>query len=219
MSRPARKAFDPRSEGSTSRLQTLADGFFAVAMTLLVLDLSTGETGRPVTEVLRDAWPHLLLFFDGMLVLGALWFGHRNAFEYIRRTDHPHTWLTLAMLAFVALVPWTTALVARHFHEPLAITVYAANLAIVTALDGAAWFYATARPQLTERLTPRLIEVSRLMSAVPVVGFVLVSGLAWLSTWAALAIVAALPLLPITGISYRMQYRLGNRAGSNSDSP
>jgi hypothetical protein len=53
-----------------------------------------------------------------MLVLGALWFGHRNAFEYIRRTDHPHTWLTLAMLAFVAVVPWTTALVAQHRHSP-----------------------------------------------------------------------------------------------------
>jgi uncharacterized membrane protein len=37
--------------------------------------------------------------------------GHRNAFEYIRRTDHPHTWLTLAMLAFAAIMPWTTALV------------------------------------------------------------------------------------------------------------
>ena len=165
MSRPARKAFDPRSEGSTSRLQTLADGFFAVAMTLLVLDLSAGTMKQPVTDVLKESWPHLLLFFDGMLVLGALWFGHRNAFEYIRRTDHPHTWLTLAMLAFVAVVPWTTALVAQHRHSPLAITVYTANLA---------------------------------------------TGLAWLSTWAALALVALLPLLPISGISYRVQYRLGN---------
>jgi uncharacterized membrane protein len=208
--RQARKAFDPRSEGSTSRLQTLVDGFFAVAMTLLVLDLSTEATSGHVKDVLVDAWPHLLLFFDGMLVLGALWFGNRNAFEYIRRTDHPHTWLTLAMLAFVALVPWTTALVARHLHEPLAITVYTANLVIVTALDAAAWFYATGRPQLIEKMSPRVIEISRLMSVVPVAGMALATGLAWLSTWTALAIVALLPLLPISGFSYRVQYRLSN---------
>lgn len=210
MKRPARKAFDPRSEGSTSRLQALTDGFFAVAMTLLVLDLSAGTVSQPVTAVLRESWPHLLLFFDGMLVLGALWFGHRNAFEYIRRTDHPHTWLTLAMLAFVAVVPWTTALVAQHRHSPLAITVYTANLIMVTALDAAAWFYATGRPQLTEKMSARVIEVSRVMSAVPVAGFILATGLAWLSTWAALVLVALLPLLPISGISYRLQYRLGN---------
>jgi hypothetical protein len=69
------------------------------------------------------------------------------------------------MLAFVAVVPWTTALVAQHRHSPLAIT--------------------------------------------PVAGFVLDTGLAWLSTWAALVLVALLPLLPISGLSYRVQYRLG----------
>lgn len=111
-----------------------------------------------------------------------------------------------------ALVPWTTALVARHLHEPLAITVCTANLAGVTALDAAAWFYATSRPQLTERMTPRLIQVSRVMAVVPAVGFVLACGLARVSIRAGLALVVALPLLPITGISYRLQYRFGDQA-------
>jgi hypothetical protein len=47
------------------------------------------------------------------------------------------------------------------------------------------------------------------MSVVPVAGFVLATGLAWLSTWAALVLVALLPLLPISGLSYRVPYRLG----------
>jgi uncharacterized membrane protein len=215
--RPARKqGFHPRSEGSIDRLQALSDGFFAVAMTLLVLDLSSGEgTSQPVSGVLHGTLPHLLLYFDSMLVLGALWFGHRNAFEFVRRTDHPHTWLTLAMLAFVALVPWTTALVAQHIHEPLAITVYTANLAIVTALDAAAWWYATGRPQLATGMTPRLVRVSRLLGCVPVAGFVLATGLTWLSTWAALAVVVALPLLPVTGVSYRVQHRLSRAGGED----
>ena len=212
MSQADEHGFHPRSEGSTGRLQALADGFFAVAMTLLVLDLSTGEgTGLPVSAVLRGAWPHLLLYFDSMLVLGALWFGHRNAFEFVRRTDHPHTWLTLAMLAFVALVPWTTALVAQHLRDPLAVTAYTVNLILVTAFDAAAWLYATGRSGLAQGMTPRLVWISRVLACVPVAGFVLATGLTWLSTWAALALVVALPLIPITGVSYRVQYRLSRQ--------
>jgi uncharacterized membrane protein len=203
----------PRSEGSTRRLEALADGFFAVAMTLLVLDLATGEgTSQPVSQVLRASVPHLLLYFDSMLVLGALWFGHRNAFEFVRRTDHPHTWLTLGMLAFVALVPWTTALVAHHIRSPLAITAYTVNLALATGFDGAAWLYATGRARLATDMTPRFLRVSRLLSGFPVVGLLVAAGLAWINTWAGLGLLVALAVLPITGASYRVQYRLTHRA-------
>ncbi len=199
----------PRSEGSTRRLEALADGFFAVAMTLLVLDLSTGEgTSAPVSSVLRASLPHLLLYFDSMLVLGALWFGNRNAFEFVRRTDHPHTWLTLGTLAFVALVPWTTALVAHHIRSPLAITAYTVNLALATGFDGAAWLYATGRARLATGMTPRFLRVSRWLSGFPPVGLLVATGLAWLNSWAGLALLVALAILPITGASYRVQYRL-----------
>ena len=213
MTQPGPRSSHPLSRGGISRLQALADGIFAVAMTLLVLSLPTGAgTSEPVSRVLRDALPHLLLYFDSILILGALWFGHRNAFEYLRRTDHPHTWLNLVMLAFVALVPWSTALVAQHVHEPLAVTVYAANLGIVTGLDGAAWRYATGRAGLAEELTPRFVAVSRLLTAVPVAGCAVALGLSWLSTWAGLAVIVVLALLPVTGVSYRAQHRLSSLA-------
>lgn len=143
----------PRSEGGTQRLQALSDGVFAIAMTLLVLDLSTGGGHEPVAAILRGQATHLLLYAESMVVLGVVWFGHRNAFEYVRRTDHVHTWLNLGLLATVALVPWTTGLVAGHLLDPLALTVYNASLLLVTALD------------------------------------------------------VLLPLLPISGLSYRLQYR------------
>ena len=130
-----RRDVTARAEGSTRRLEALADGFFAIAMTLLVLDLSTGEPGESVPAVLRGESTHLLLYFDSLLALGVLWFGHRNAFTFVHRTDHPHTWLNLAMLGFVGLVPWTTSLAAQHLHDPLAVSVYSANLVIVTLLE------------------------------------------------------------------------------------
>lgn len=206
----------PRSEGSTGRLQALADGVFAVAMTVLALSLPTGlESGGPVTAVLRAGLPHLLLYFISMLALGALWFGHRNAFEYIRRTDHPHTWLSLAMLAFVPLVPWTVSLLARHVTDPLAMAAYNANLVMLTGLDAATWWYATKPGGLSGTLPGRLTQVSRTLTLIPPCGFLLALGLSWLSTWAALALDVMLPLLPITGVSYRLQYRLSRSPGRN----
>jgi DNA-binding CsgD family transcriptional regulator len=85
--RPRGPGSSLRSEGSTSRLQALTDGFFAVTMTLLVLDLSAGQPGRAAAAaVLRSAWPHLLLYFDSMLILGALWSGNRWSFcAFLRR--------------------------------------------------------------------------------------------------------------------------------------
>jgi uncharacterized membrane protein len=207
MNRRAELRSHPRSEGTTGRLQALTDGFFAVAMTLLVLNLPN-DVRQSTAAALSHALPHLLLYFDSMLVLGVLWFGNRNAFEYVERTDHPHTWLSLGVLAFVALVPWTTGLAASRLHDPLAVTIYTLNLVIITALDAATWLYATGRASLTARMTPEFTRVSRLLTAIPVTGLVLATGLAWASTWAALAIVVALPLLPISGLSYRLQHRL-----------
>lgn len=207
-------AAHPRSEGSTGRLQALADGVFAVAMTVLALSLPTGlGAGGPVTAVLHAGLPHLLLYFISMLALGALWFGHRNAFEYIRRTDHPHTWLSLAMLAFVPLVPWTVSLLARDVTDPTAMAAYNANLVMLTGLDAATWWYATKPGGLAGALPGKLTQVSRALTLIPPCGFLLAIGLAWLSTWAALAVDVALPLLPITGASYRLQYRLSRSPG------
>lgn len=209
MSKAHKPDADPRSAGSTTRLQALADGIFAVAMTILALSLidDAGSRGT-AAEVLSGGLAHLLLYFISMLALGALWFGHRNSFEYVHRSDHPYTWLTLAMLAFIPLVPWTMSVLARHLSDPLAMTAYNANLVLVTGLDAATWWYATGSTELAGHLPARLIQVSRELAVVPPAGFLLATGVSWLSTWAALALDIALPLLPVTGLSYRVQYRL-----------
>jgi uncharacterized membrane protein len=220
MSKTTKPDANPRSEGSTTRLQALADGIFAVAMTLLALSLPDGAgTGNSAAAVLRGGLPHLLLYFISMLALGTLWFGHRNAFEYVRRSDHPYTWLTLAMLAFIPLVPWTVSVLARHLTDPLAMTAYNLNLTFVTGLDAATWWYATGSAGLAGHLPVRLIRVSRALAIVPPAGFLVATGVSWLSTWAALALDIALPLLPVTGLSYRAQYRLSRPDGRSSGGP
>ncbi|GAA3514743.1 TMEM175 family protein [Actinocatenispora rupis] len=197
----------PRSEGGTQRLQALSDGVFAIAMTLLVLDLSTGDGHGSVAAVLHGQATHLLLYAESMVVLGVLWFGHRNGFEYVRRTDHVHTWLSLALLAVVALLPWTTRLVAAHLLDPLALTVYNASLLLVTGLDAATWWYATGPAALVADMPGRMVRVSRRLTLLPVGTYLVATGVVWLSVWPTLALDVLLPLLPISGLSYRLQYR------------
>jgi hypothetical protein len=112
------------------------------------------------------------------MTLLVLWFGNRNAFEFVRRTDHPHTWLSLGELAFVTLVPWTTTLVALHLHAPLAVAVYTGNLAVITWLDAATRIYATGRSGLATGMTPRLTRVSRGLACLPAAGFTVAAGAA-----------------------------------------
>jgi hypothetical protein len=105
-------------------------------------------------------------------------------------------------------VPWTTSLAAQHLHDPLAVSVYNANLVVITLLEALTWRYATGRGQLATGLSEGARQVSRRLVFLPVVGFTVALGLAWVNTWAALALDAALPLLPVFGITYRLQYRL-----------
>ena len=58
--------------------------------------------------------------------------------------------------------------------------------------------------------------MSRALAIVPPAGFLVATGVSWLSTWAALALDIALPLLPVTGLSYRAQYRLSRPDGRSS---
>ena len=177
-------------------------------MTLLVLDLSTGEPGESVPAVLRGEATHLLLYFDSLLALGVSGSGTATRSRSCTALTIRTPGCNLAMLGFVGLVPWTTSLAAQHLHDPLAVSVYSANLVIVTLLEAVTWLYATGRGNLAVGLSEGARQVSRRLVFLPVVGFTAAAGLAWVNTWAALALDAALPLLPVFGVTYRLQYRL-----------
>src|ERR1700761_3249658 len=99
----------PRSDAETSiglppnRIEALVDGIFAVAMTLLVLELHVPELGADVSEAhmlsaLVGLAPKALSFASGFVILGTLWIGHRYQFHYIRSSNRAILWINLAFL-------------------------------------------------------------------------------------------------------------------------
>src|SRR5215469_11094086 len=94
------------------RLEALGDGIFAVAMTILAIELKWPELKDTSIQGFADAfhglWPGLLCYLISFVVLGIMWFGHRMIFEYIGRTNRYFIFLGILFYMMVCLVPFST---------------------------------------------------------------------------------------------------------------
>jgi TMEM175 potassium channel family protein len=128
---------------SVSRLAALSDGVFAIAMTLLVLDLAipashAAHSQHPIWEgfgsedavldLLGDLAPNLLTYLMSFLTLGIFWVGQQAQLEQLERSDRDFTWIQLAFLLGVTLIPFTTGLLSEYITYRAALGVYWLNL-------------------------------------------------------------------------------------------
>ena len=112
----------------TSRLEAFSDGVFAVAITLLVLDLNV-PGGENLWHQLKEEWPQFASFFVSFWVIGIIWVNHHGLLDHLKRTDRPVLYLNLLVLMTVVFIPFSTALMAEHLKsgadENVAALVYA----------------------------------------------------------------------------------------------
>lgn len=132
---------------SVERLAALSDGVFAVAMTLLVLDLRTPAETAIHSE--RDLWnaivllaPRILVYLMSFLTLGIFWVGQQTQLNHFSHSDRHLTWIHLAFLFGVSLMPFSTSLMASFISYRLALLLYWANIFVLGAILFAAWRYA-----------------------------------------------------------------------------
>lgn len=132
---------------NVERLAALSDGVFAVAMTLLVLDLRVPTETAIHSE--SDLWhaivtlaPRVLVYLMSFLTLGILWVGQQTQINHIARCDRNLAWIHLAFLFGVSLMPFSTSLMATFISYRLALLIYWANIFLVGALLFASWRYA-----------------------------------------------------------------------------
>ena len=136
------------------RITTLADGVFAIVMTLLVLGIDVPEVpeeeiaDRLVDEVLW-LWPLIAAYVVSFLYLGIYWIGHHTQFHYMRVVNTNALWLNIVFFMFVCLIPFTTRLVGAYDRQEIALSLYGANLIAISLAALAHWRYA-ARAGLLE---------------------------------------------------------------------
>jgi uncharacterized membrane protein len=145
---------------STSRLETFSDGVFAIAATLLILDVRAGP-GELGAE-LRHSWPSYVAYAVSFLTIGIIWINHHTVFTQIRRVDRLFLLINVAFLMVVAFIPFPTSLIASHLRgsdlEPAAIA-YGATLTITAAFFNLLWFYASLGHRLLRTdADPRIIS-------------------------------------------------------------
>ena len=115
---------------TTERLLAFSDGVFAIAITLLVLDVRLPALGSgPVADELPRAmfamWPKALAYALSFLIVAVYWLGHHRLFEHIPRFDSRLAWLNIFVLMFVAVLPVPTSILAQYGDTPAATILYA----------------------------------------------------------------------------------------------
>ena len=163
-----------RSEGyQTDRMKAFSDGVFAIAITLLILEIAV-PTGSEddLLGALIDLWPVYLAYFVSFATIGAVWFAHTVITEYLHHADSVLLRLNLLLLLLVSFLPFPTKLLGQFAGETdaqrIAATVYGCNVFLVMVTVSLAWRYeVSARlvsphlgdedvKTLTKRLTPTL---------------------------------------------------------------
>jgi uncharacterized membrane protein len=150
---PEKSSGKPRFELTTRRIEALADGIFAIAMTLLVLTLTLPDmtvTKLSLSQLLAEQWPKFFNYALSFVLLAIFWMVHHQQFHVIRRTDRWHVWINVGILMFVALMPFSTDVVGDYSHQTLAELVFSANLMILGLLFLLNWWYACRDHRLVD---------------------------------------------------------------------
>jgi uncharacterized membrane protein len=132
---------------STARLEAFSDGVFAVAATLLVLDLGLSGTGS-LAQRLGHEWPHYATYVVSFLTIGIIWMNHHAQFDRIAVADRTLTVLNLFLLMFVTLIPFPTGLLADDLtgsDSSVAAAVYAGTLLAMSVAFFSTYLWAAHR--------------------------------------------------------------------------
>ena len=125
------------------RLMALTDGVFAIAITILVLDLRVPAdiAPRELSAHITDLVPEFISYAISFAVIAIYWQAQREVFDDIERNDAVLTWLTLVFLMAIAFLPFPTLLIGEFFTKQISVDFYAADAAVASLLlVGISWY-------------------------------------------------------------------------------
>lgn len=140
---------------STGRLEAFSDGVFAIAITLLVLEISVPESDFDhLWRGIADQWPSYLAFATSFITIGGLWLAHHGIFRRLASADVIVMRLNILLLMLVSFLPFPTKLVAEAIHltsaERAAVIFYGLVLLSIAVVIAVLWRYAAANRDLLE---------------------------------------------------------------------
>ena len=142
----------------TTRLETFSDGVFAIAATLLVLEIGVSSAEGPhLGEALLHLWPSYLAYATSFLTIGIIWINHHYCVETMGRSNRVLLFLNLLLLLTVAFLPFPTKLVAQYLQQPgeqTAVYAYDATFLLMAIVYNVWWRYASGGRRLIGESVP-----------------------------------------------------------------
>jgi TMEM175 potassium channel family protein len=178
-----------------SRVLAFSDGVFAIAMTLLVVGITVPvlhgadeDSVAALADELNDLVPNFISFFISFAVIGRYWAAHHEFVGLLARIDTRLIATNLLYLAFIAFLPFPTALLGTLFENPLSVALYAVIVAIVSGLEVVQFRQAHRRALLRQKIPDDVYRWGVIQSLSPVVFFLLSVPVAFVSTSLAVAV-------------------------------
>ncbi len=133
------------------RFNAFSDGVFAIAITLLVLEITVPQEGIPLLPALREQWPEFLGYYISFAFIGGIWITHSGVTKYMRSGDSVAYTLNLVLLLLVGLLPFATSLMVTHLtgaDAGLATVVYGLDLLLASLVLSLLILYLADEPAL-----------------------------------------------------------------------
>jgi uncharacterized membrane protein len=136
----------------TSRAEAFSDGVFAIAITLLILNVVLPEHHEPLGHALLRLWPSYAAYAISFLTIGIMWVNHHTIFQHLERVDRRFLLLNLLLLMCIAFVPFPTRVAAEFARSDenrrAAALLYGTTLTTTAVFFIALWIYASRRGRL-----------------------------------------------------------------------
>lgn len=185
-------------EKDTSRTEAFSDGVFAIAITLLILEIkvpelseNTGRTG--LLSALLAAWPSLLAFVISFVSILVMWINHHEVFGLIERVNAPFLYANGLLLMLITFVPFPTAVLAKFLETeaaPAAAAFYCGTFVAVNIAFNLLWSAAVSKGRrlLRQDLSEARVRKIRAVYLGAFGVYLLAAIVAWISPFAGLLI-------------------------------
>ncbi|MGW0878081.1 TMEM175 family protein [Streptomyces sp. NPDC002671] len=172
----------------SGRVEAFSDGVFAIAITLLILEIKVPKVGEHggLWHALGGQWPSYAAYVVSFLVIGIMWVNHHQVFSYVARVDRTLMFLNLALLMVVAAIPWPTAMLAEYLREDTAshaaAAVYSLVMVAMALAFQALWWHLTRTGRLFDaRVDATAARRTRVRFALGSLAYPVTVGLAFVS--------------------------------------
>jgi uncharacterized membrane protein len=156
-------------ELTTQRVEAFSDGVFAIAITLLILEIRVphvegASESKSLAHALFDLWTSYFAYILSFVMIGIYWANHHYLFKFFKKTDHLFNLLNVFFLMCISFLPFPTAVLAEYMNNPherhTAVSLYAFGLLLPAFSFLCIWFYGSYKRRLLDhKLAPSFVQL------------------------------------------------------------